>query len=149
MKKTNIGNLNVSDKVNLENSLKIGEEIGGHLVAGHIDDTGIITSVRQLKSDNTKDDSDNWEYWIKIDKKHFPFVIYVGSIAIDGVSLTVAELKPVKGNIFEIKVAIIPYTYQNTLFGTYKVGDKVNIEFDFLGKYVQKILESRPKLKRK
>jgi len=149
LKKTNIGNLNVSDKVNLENSLKIGEEIGGHLVAGHIDDTGIITSVRQLKSDNTKDDSDNWEYWIKIDKKHFPFVIYVGSIAIDGVSLTVAELKPVKGNIFEIKVAIIPYTYQNTLFGTYKVGDKVNIEFDFLGKYVQKILESRPKLKRK
>ena len=144
LKKTNIGELNLNDVVNLENSLKIGEEIGGHLVAGHIDDTGIITSITQLKSDITKDDSDNWEYWIKIDKKHYPYVIYVGSIAIDGVSLTVAEMTKVIGKHFEIKVAIIPYTFHNTLFGKYKPGDKVNIEFDFLGKYVEKILANRP-----
>jgi riboflavin synthase len=144
LKKTNIGHLSLNDKVNLENSLKIGEEIGGHFVSGHIDDTGEITSIKQIKSDKSKNESDNWEYWIKINKKHAHFVIYVGSITIDGVSLTVAELTPVKGKNFEIKVAIIPYTYQNTLFGKYGIGDKVNIEFDLLGKYVQKILSTNP-----
>lgn len=144
LSKTNIGELKKNDAVNLENSLKLGEEIGGHFVLGHIDDTGIITSIKQIKTDVSKEDSDNWEYRIKISKKHAPFVIYVGSIAVDGVSLTVAEVTPVKGKYFEIKIAIIPYTYQNTLFGKYKAGDKVNIEFDFLGKYVQNILRNRP-----
>ncbi len=142
LKKTNMGKLNLHDKVNLENSLKLGEDIGGHFVSGHIDDIGKITAINQLKSDMEKKESDNWEFWIKIDKKHSDFVIYVGSIAIDGVSLTVAEVSPLKGNSFEIKVAIIPYTYKNTLFGSYKVGEIVNIEFDFLGKYVQKVLKN-------
>lgn len=145
LKKTNIGELGLNDKVNLENSLKIGEEIGGHFVLGHIDDTGTITSVKQIKSDKSKKESDNWEYWIKIDKKFQQFIINVGSIAIDGVSLTVAEIKPEEDGYFEIKVAIIPYTYNNTLFGKYSVGDKVNLEFDFLGKYVINILKNKPK----
>jgi riboflavin synthase len=145
LKKTNLGELNLSGRVNLEGSLRLGDEIGGHFVFGHIDDTGEITGIKQIKADKkSAKESDNWEYRIKINKKHAPFVIYVGSIAVDGVSLTVAEVKPVKGNYFEIKVAIIPYTYNNTIFKEYRVGDKVNIEFDFLGKYVLNMLKQKP-----
>jgi riboflavin synthase len=147
LKKTNIGELKVGDKVNLEGSLTLNKTLGGHFVFGHIDDTGVVTSMKQLKSDNKKD-SDNWEYWIRIHKKHAQFVIYVGSIAVDGVSLTVAEVKKPKGNFFEIKVAIIPYTYHNTLFGKLKVNDRVNLEFDFLGKYVINLLSANPGLKK-
>ena len=149
LKKTNLGKLNVKDKVNLESSLRMNDEIGGHFVFGHIDDTGIISSIKQIKADkNSSEESDNWEYRIKLPKKYSQFVIYVGSIAVDGVSLTVAEVKPVKGNYFEIKVAIIPYTFNNTLFKRYRTGDRVNIEFDFLGKYVQRILSQKPSLRK-
>ena len=149
LKKTNLGKLNVKDKVNLESSLRMNHEIGGHFVFGHIDDTGIISSIKQIKTDkNSHEESDNWDYWIKLPKKYSQFVIYVGSIAVDGVSLTVAEVKPVKGNYFEIKVAIIPYTFNNTLFKRYRAGERVNIEFDFLGKYVQRILSQTPSLRK-
>jgi len=149
LKKTNLGSLNVKGGVNLESSLRMNDEIGGHFVFGHIDDTGEITSIKQIKADkNSSKESDNWDYWVKLHKKHAQFVIYVGSIAVDGVSLTVAEVKPVKGNFFEIKVSIIPYTYNNTLFKNYKTGSKVNIEFDFLGKYVQRVLSQKPELKK-
>jgi len=147
LKKTNIGELNAGDEVNLEGSLTMNKKLGGHFVAGHVDDTGIVTKVKQIKAVKKKD-SDNWEYRIKIHKKHAKFVIYVGSIAVDGVSLTVAEVTKPKGNYFEIKVAIIPYTYQNTSFGRYKVGDRVNLEFDFLGKYVINLLAGNPKIKK-
>jgi riboflavin synthase len=133
LKKTNLGELNIKDSVNLENSLRIGSELGGHFVFGHIDDTGIITKVTQLKSDKSKKESDNWEY----------YVIYVGSISIDGVSLTVADISKIQGNYFQVKVAIIPYTYNNTNFKKYKTGDRVNIEFDFLGKYVMNIMNQK------
>lgn len=147
LKKTNIGELNAGDEVNLEGSLTMNKKLGGHFVAGHVDDTGIVTDVKQIKAVKKKD-SDNWEYRIKIHKKHAKFVIYVGSIAVDGVSLTVAEVTKPKGNYFEIKVAIIPYTYQNTSFGKYKIGDRVNLEFDFLGKYVINLLAGSPKIKK-
>ena len=147
LKKTNIGELNAGDEVNLEGSLTMNKKLGGHFVAGHVDDTGIVTKVKQIKAVKKKD-SDNWEYRIKIHKKHAQFVIYVGSIAVDGVSLTVAEVTKPKGNYFEIKVAIIPYTDQNTSFGRYKIGDRVNLEFDFLGKYVINLLAGNPKIKK-
>lgn len=146
LKKTNIGELNVLDKVNLENSLRMGEEIGGHIVQGHVDVTGMITNIKEIKS-SKMEESENKEFFIKLDKKYFNYVVYVGSVAVDGVSLTVAQVKPVKGKFFEIKVAIIPYTLQNTLFGKYRSGDSVNIEFDFLGKYVMNILKNNPKYK--
>ena len=147
LKKTNIGELNEGDEVNLEGSLTMNKKLGGHFVAGHVDDTGIITEVKQIKAVK-KEDSDNWEYRIKIHKRHAKYVIYVGSIAVDGVSLTVAEVTKPKGNYFDIKVAIIPYTYNNTSFGKYKAGDRVNLEFDFLGKYVLNLLEQNPKIKK-
>jgi riboflavin synthase len=148
LKKTSLGSLEINSEVNLEGSLRMNDEIGGHFVFGHIDDTGEITAIKQIKADKNSKESDNWDYRIKLHKKHAQFVIYVGSIAVDGVSLTVAEVKPVKGNYFEIKVSIIPYTYNNTLFKNYKVGSKVNIEFDFLGKYVQRVLSQKPVFKK-
>ncbi len=147
LKKTNIGELNTRDEVNLEGSLTLNKKIGGHFVFGHIDDTGVVTSVKQIKSEK-KEDSDNWEYRIKIHKKHAQYVIYVGSIAVNGVSLTVAEVTKPKGNYFDIKVAIIPYTYNETTFGEMKKGDRVNLEFDFLGKYVLNLLAANPKIKK-
>jgi len=152
LKKTNIGMLNVGDEVNLEGSLTLNKKLGGHFVFGHIDDTGVITSIKQVggksSTSKKKSDSDNWEYRIRIDKKHFPFVIYVGSIAINGVSLTVAEVTKTKGKFFDIKVAIIPYTYKHTTFKDLVLNEKVNLEFDFLGKYVLNILSSNPGLKK-
>ena len=136
LKKTNIGLLNKDGEVNLEPSLSIGDKLGGHFVFGHVDDTGVITEIKQMSSGKKGEESDNWEYWIKIHKKHYQFVIYVGSISVDGVSLTVAEIKKPKGNFFHIKVAIIPFTFHHTTFKNYRVNDKVNLEFDFLGKYV-------------
>jgi riboflavin synthase len=136
LKKTGIGLLKEGSEVNLEPSLRIGDKLGGHFVFGHVDDTGIITGVKQISSGKKGDESDNWEYWIKINKKHYPFVIYVGSISVDGISLTVADIKKPKGNYFHIKVAIIPFTYHHTTFRNYKLKDTVNLEFDFLGKYV-------------
>ncbi len=150
LKKTNLGSLGLNSKVNLENSLRINDEIGGHFVFGHIDDTGEITRIKQIKADgHSSKESDNWDYWVKLNRKHAQFVIYVGSIAIDGVSLTVAEVSRVKGNYFQIKVSIIPYTFSNTLFKNYKVGSKVNMEFDFLGKYVERVLSQRPAVKKR
>lgn len=143
LKKTNLGAAQVGEPINLENSLRMNEQIGGHFVAGHIDDTGIVSSVKIVNPDDPK--SKNWEYWVKVDRKHYKYVIYVGSIAINGVSLTVAEVKKPKGKYFELKVAIIPYTYDNTNFGTMKKGDKVNLEFDFLGKYVVNALKIKGK----
>lgn len=143
LKKTNLGLLKTGDGVNLENSLVLGQELGGHFVLGHVDCTGEVTAVKQVNTEDKK--SKNWEYWVKIEKKHRRFIIYVGSIAINGVSLTVAEIRKTKGAFFEVKVAIIPYTYDNTNFGTMKTGDKINLEFDFLGKYVLNSM-SKPKL---
>lgn len=147
LKKTSIGSLATGSEVNLEGSLTPTKKMGGHFVFGHVDDTGVITGIKQIKDSKIKE-SDNWDFWIKIHKRHYPFVIYVGSIAVDGVSLTVAEIKKPKGNFFEIKVAIIPFTMQHTVFRNYKLGSKVNLEFDFLGKYVFNILSTYPKLKK-
>ena len=148
LKKTNIGKLKLNDEVNLESSLVIGQPIGGHFVLGHVDDTGTIVSFKQVKSKTKKaKSSQNWEYKIKINKKHSKYVIPVGSICINGVSLTIADIARSKGKFFEIKTAIIPYTYNHTTFKNLTIGDKVNLEFDFLGKYVQNILEKKSKKK--
>lgn len=144
LKKTNLGKLKEKDTVNLENTLRLGGELGGHFVLGHIDDTGFITSIKQIKKKSkTKSKSNNWEVKIKVHKKFKKYLINVGSIAIDGVSLTVAKIYPPKKNYFEVKVAIIPYTYTHTNFHNYKPGDKVNLEFDFLGKYMLNIIEKK------
>jgi riboflavin synthase len=141
LKKTNI------DELNLESSLTLSKKIGGHFVFGHIDDTGIITSIKEIKSKKTGK-SQNRQYKIKISSKHLKSVIYVGSIAVNGVSLTIAEITKPKNSYFEIMVAIIPYTLKHTTFKNLRPGQKVNIEFDFLGKYVLNILTQNTRLKK-
>lgn len=136
LRKTTFGCLEPGDELNLESSLRIGEEIGGHFVFGHIDDTGVASSIKRFK---------NYEFVIKLKSKYKKYVIPAGSIAVNGVSLTVAKiiLPSREDKYFNVKVAIIPYTYKNTTFKNLKVSDRVNIEFDFLGKYVLNILEKK------
>lgn len=129
--KTNLGILKQGDKVNLERPVKADARLGGHFVLGHIDTTGRIEDVKELSN----------SHWMTIS---FPeqfrhYLIYVGSIAIDGVSMTVAELKD---NTFS--VGIIPHTWKETIFSEKKIGDTVNLEFDVLGKYVERIMTNKP-----
>jgi riboflavin synthase len=130
LKKTNLGRLNVNDFVNLERPLKADARLGGHFVLGHIDTTGKIESVKEL--------SNSHFMTITYPENFQKYLIYVGSVAIDGVSMTVAE---VNNNSFSI--GIIPHTWTETVFSDKKPGDTVNLEFDVLGKYVEKIMEGK------
>ncbi|HUX60208.1 MAG TPA: riboflavin synthase [Ignavibacteriaceae bacterium] len=127
LKKTNLGELKTGGKVNLERSLKADARLGGHFVLGHIDTTGKILDIKELTN----------SHFIKISfpKEFRQYLIYVGSIAIDGVSMTVAELS--EG---DFSIGIIPHTWDETIFSTRKKGDTVNLEFDVLGKYVERIM---------
>jgi riboflavin synthase len=130
LKKTNLGRLNINDNVNLERPLKADARLGGHFVLGHVDTTGIIESVSEL--------SNSHFITISYPESFKKYLIYVGSVAIDGVSMTVAE---VNNNSFS--VGIIPHTWSETVFSDKKPGDSVNLEFDVLGKYVEKIMEGK------
>lgn len=130
LKKTNLGTLKISGGLNLERPLKTDDRLGGHFVLGHIDTTGIIAELKELSN----------SHFMKI---NFPgefrkYLIYVGSVAIDGVSMTVAELTE---NSFS--VGIIPHTWKETIFSEKKRGDSVNLEFDVLGKYVERIMAEK------
>ena len=124
-KKTDLGNLKVGGIVNIERSLKAGDRLEGHFVLGHVDGVGTIRKVQK----NPKE----VQVWIEIPKKLAKYVVKKGSIAIDGISLTVVD---VKNN--QALVCLIPHTINVTNFKTKKVGDKVNIETDILGKYILK-----------
>jgi len=128
LKKTNLGDLVVGDKVNLERPLKAEARLGGHFVLGHIDTTGKVIDVKEL--------SNSHFLTIEIPERFKRYLIFVGSVAIDGVSMTVAQLQD---NTFS--VGIIPHTWEETIFFTKKTGYTVNLEFDVLGKYVERIME--------
>ena len=122
-RKTNLGNLKPGDKVNIERSLKVGQRLEGHFVLGHIDTVGDITKIEKRQKEI--------KIWIKLPKNLAKYVVKKGSIAIDGISLTLVDVSKNK-----ISVCIIPQTMKVTNFNSKKVGDKVNIETDILGKYV-------------
>ena len=136
LSKTNLGKLNQLDRVNLETPLKIGDGLDGHIVQGHIDTTGSI--VYNSMHDN------NWKLEVLIDKKWLKYCISKGSIAIDGISLTIANINdnfdPIQGSF---SLAIIPLTLEKTNLKYKKITDTVNIEFDFFGKYIERLLEPR------
>lgn len=131
MRKTNLNYLSPGDKVNLERALRLGDRLGGHIVSGHIDGIGTISNLE--KEDNAT--------WITVSTSYdiLKYVIYKGSIAIDGVSLTVAY---VDNSVF--KVSIIPHTKDVTILLDKKIGDTVNLECDMIGKYVEKMLSPKP-----
>jgi riboflavin synthase len=125
LKRTNLSNLKRRNKVNLERSLKLGERLGGHIVNGHVDGVGKVESVQGRGK--------SIEIWFSLPKGLSRYVVEKGSIAVDGVSLTV---NAVNGDMFSVN--IIPYTQEATIFGKIKSGVSVNIECDIIGKYVEK-----------
>lgn len=122
LKKTNLGMIKSGDKVNIERSLKVGERMEGHFVLGHIDGTGKIMKIEKL--------SKEIKFWIELPKDLARFVVKKGSITVDGISLTLVDVLKNK-----ISICIIPHTMKITNLGSKKIGDKVNIETDILGKY--------------
>ena len=128
--KTNLNKLQVGDKVNLERGMKLGDRLDGHIVQGHVDQVGICKSVIE--------ENGSWVFKFEYDKTKSNITIEKGSITVNGASLTVVD-----SEINAFKVAIIPYTFENTNFNSIKVGDVVNLEFDVLGKYIQKHIDSR------
>lgn len=126
---THLGNLKNGDILNLERALTLNSRLGGHIVSGHIDCVGKLTNIEKL--------SDFYNLTFEIPENYSKYIVYKGSVAISGISLTIAKTTD---NIF--KVAIIPHTYQNTNLKNTKIGDFVNIETDILGKYVEKMLSA-------
>jgi riboflavin synthase len=124
------GELRVGARVNLEQPMTAGKEFGGHFVLGHVDTVGVVTHLTP--------EGENWWYGVRVPEEFARYIVPKGSIAIDGISLTVARWHD---NISE--VAIIPYTYDHTNIRDRKPGDAVNLEGDILGKYVERYLEAR------
>lgn len=127
LQKTSIGALKVNSYVNLERAMILGTRLDGHIVQGHVDQTGVCTAIEE------KDGSAVFSFEYNADYNNV--TIEKGSITIDGTSLTVFNSGK---NTFS--VAIIPYTFENTVFNTYKIGTVVNLEFDVIGKYVAKLI---------
>ncbi len=125
---TTIGLWKVGDVVNLERGMPLNDRLDGHIVQGHVDETAVITKIEEVGGSTYF----SFEYSEK--SKHV--TINKGSITVDGTSLTV-----VSSGTNTFSVAIIPFTLENTLFKTYKVGTKVNLEFDVIGKYVTKLMQ--------
>lgn len=124
--KTNIGDWKLDDQVNLERAMKLGDRLDGHIVQGHVDQTGTCISIEEADG--------SWYYTFEYDPKLSNITIEKGSITVNGVSLTVVNSRK---NAFS--VAIIPYTYEHTNFKKFEVGTKINLEFDVIGKYVSRL----------
>ena len=130
LEKTSLQHLQLGDTVNLERAMILGSRLDGHIVQGHVDQTGTCTSVEE------KDGS--WFFSFEYDASTNNPTIEKGSITIDGTSLTVVD-----SGVNTFSVAIIPYTYEHTRFNTYAAGTVVNLEFDVIGKYVAKLMVGR------
>lgn len=124
--KTNIESWAVGDDINLERAMLLGARLDGHIVQGHVDQTGICTEIKEAEG--------SWYFSFEYDSSMQNITIEKGSITVNGVSLTVVNSKE---NAFS--VAIIPYTYAHTNFHSFQVGTKVNLEFDVIGKYVSRL----------
>lgn len=125
--KSNLGHLEVGSEVNLERSMKPDSLLDGHIVQGHVDQTAVCTKVEELEG--------SWYFTFEYDKSFGNITVEKGSVSVNGVSLTVVNSKD---NTFQ--VAIIPFTYDITNFHNFREGTVVNLEFDIIGKYIQKIV---------
>jgi len=127
LSKTNLNKLTIGSSINMERSLKIGDRLGGHFVTGHVDGTGKIASITPV--------GDSKEIWISVADNLIKYIVEKGSVAVDGVSLTVNEVKP---DLFSVN--IIRYTQDVTNLEKARAGDVVNIECDIIGKYVERFV---------
>ena len=130
MQRTTLGSWSIGDKVNLERCMMMGERLDGHMVQGHVDTTAELLSIDEKDGSHVLEFSHEFTVeWMTVPK---------GSITINGISLTV-----VKSDQGVFSVALIPYTWQETTMNKLKVGDRVNLEFDIIGKYVSRMLSAR------
>ena len=130
IRKTSMGEWQAGTRVNLEQPMTAGKEFGGHFVLGHVDTTGRVTRLDP--------EGENWWYGVEVPESFAKYIVPQGSLAIDGISLTVARWN---GRVAEI--AIIPFSYKHTNIRSKKIGDAVNLEGDVLGKYVERYLAVR------
>ncbi len=128
-RKTNLSELKEGDKVNLERALKINDRFNGHIVLGHVDCTGKVEKIIK------EGDFSTW--WFSFPTEFAKYLVPKGSIAVDGISLTIVSIER-----YQFSVAIIPTTFNNTTLKYKKVGDIVNLEADIIGKYVERLLSS-------
>jgi riboflavin synthase len=128
LRRSNLGDLRAGSRVNLERPLSPSGRLGGHIVQGHVDGTGELLALDALGGEN-------WWLRIRVPEELDPFLVEKGSIAIDGVSLTVAALKR-----DELSVTVIPHTFRNTTLAAYRPGARVNLECDILAKHVAKLM---------
>ena len=128
--KTNLSDWKIGAAVNLERAMKLGDRLDGHIVQGHVDQIGICKAIKEANG--------SWYYTFEYDPNLNNLTIEKGSITVNGVSLTV-----VNSMKNEFSVAIIPYTYEHTNFHNFEVGNKVNLEFDVIGKYVSKLYSNK------
>ncbi|MBN2815349.1 MAG: riboflavin synthase [Campylobacterales bacterium] len=123
---------NYKNQVHVEPAMMMGDRFEGHVVQGHVDAIGTVTDVKNL--------GNSYDVFIKIDKKHIPYIVPKGSITIDGVSLTVNEVMD-----DSFRLTIIPHTMKETLFKNYKKGSRVNVETDMFARYISHILKHQQK----
>ena len=130
IKKTNISYWQIGDSINLERAMKLGDRLDGHIVQGHVDQVGNCIVAKETNG--------SWYYTFEYDESLGNITIEKGSITVNGVSLTVVDSRK-----NEFSVAIIPYTFEHTNFKNFKVGVKVNLEFDVIGKYVSRLYANK------
>ena len=130
IEKTNLADWKVGDLLNLERAMKLGDRLDGHIVQGHVDQTGICKSIEEANG--------SWYFTFEYDSNLNNITIEKGSITINGVSLTVVNSKEK-----EFSVAIIPYTFEHTNFNNVNIGTTINLEFDVVGKYVARLYSLR------
>ena len=128
--KTSIGFWKAGDILNLERAMKLGDRLDGHIVQGHVDQTGVCTNIEEANG--------SWVFTFAYDSSLQNITIEKGSITINGTSLTVVNSK-----LNSFSVAIIPYTYEHTNFHLFKIGTVVNLEFDVIGKYIARLNDLR------
>ncbi|MFV5701642.1 riboflavin synthase [Flavobacterium sp. XS2P12] len=130
IKKTNLGYWQEGDSVNLERAMKLGDRLDGHIVQGHVDQIGTCIVAEETNG--------SWYYTFEYDETLNNITIEKGSITVNGVSLTVVNSKK-----NQFSVAIIPYTHEHTNFNSFKIGTKINLEFDVIGKYVSRLYSNK------
>jgi riboflavin synthase len=129
LRRSNLGDLTIGSKVNLERPVSLAQRLSGHIVQGHVDGTGEFLSMELLGDDN-------WWLRIRVPPELDRYLVFKGSISIDGISLTIAAIEACV-----LSVTVIPHTYHHTTLGTKKPGDRVNLECDVLAKHVEKLMQ--------
>jgi len=130
LRRSNLGDLRSGSRANLERPLSPTGRLSGHIVQGHVDGTGELLSLEPLGDEN-------WWLRVRVPAELDPYLVFKGSIAIDGISLTIAALEA-----GVLSVTIIPHTYRNTTIGSYEPGSRVNLECDILAKHVAKLMQT-------